>query len=135
MSASQKTCPSARAEPGAILLGIMGPDGRIKPLRTQMRIDADFIAAAETHGPPEARMRFASPCQTTGCTQWANGGCGVVEKVLSHLAVPEVSDAALPPCLIRATCRWFSQRGGRACTVCDLVVTDQAQAQTLAAAE
>ncbi len=70
-------------------------------------------------------MRFAAACQTTGCTQWTGGGCGVVEKVLFHLAVPQTADAPLPPCLIRATCRWFSQQGARACGVCDLVVTDQ----------
>lgn len=71
-------------------------------------------------------MRFAAPCLTTGCTQWSKGGCGVVEKVLVHLALPDAAGAALPPCLIRATCRWFSQRGARACAVCDLVITDQA---------
>ena len=121
-----KTCPSARCEPGAVLLGVAGSDGRIKPLRTALRIDQYFVDAARKLGSPEARMRFAAPCQTTGCTQWSKGGCGVVEKVLSHLAVPDATDAALPPCLIRATCRWFSQRGARACSVCDLVITDQA---------
>jgi hypothetical protein len=125
MEADAKTCPSARGAPGAILLGVVGSDGRVKPIRTPIIVDADFVRAASEHGPPEARMRFASPCQTTGCQQWSRGGCGIVEKVLSHLAVPDLPTGALPPCTIRGTCRWFSQRGARACSVCDLVVTDQ----------
>ena len=117
-----QTCPSAPAQPGAILLGLRQADGRIAPLRTAMRIDADFIAAAARHGPPEARMRFASPCLEGGCTQWTGHSCGVVARVLAEIAPPPT--ASLPPCLIRATCRWHAERGGAACAICDRVVTD-----------
>jgi len=31
----------------------------------------------------------------------------------------------LPRCVIRGTCRWYSQRGTDACRACVYVVTDQ----------
>ncbi len=122
------TCPSARAEPGALLLGIRGPEGRIVPLRTAMMLDAEDLAEARRHGAPEARMRFAGACQRGGCAQWTGHRCGVIAKVLDHLSVPGIAPQApaLRPCLIRATCRWFAEEGASACGVCDLVVTDQA---------
>ncbi len=118
-----RTCPSARAEPGAVLLGVIGAHGRMKPLRTAMAVDADFVARAARAGPPEARMRFANACVKGGCAQWTGLHCGVIERVLTHLGTPPAPET-LPPCLIRATCRWFAERGGAACGVCDLVVTD-----------
>lgn len=120
-----QTCPSAPAELGALLLGMVGPAGRVVPLRTALTVDGDFVAAAAAAGPPEARMRFAGACREGGCAQWTGDRCGVIARVLDHLCPPESPAAALPPCLIRATCRWFSERGPAACGVCDLVVTDQ----------
>ena len=118
-----RTCPSARADPGALLLGLVGTEGRTVPLRTAMVVDAEFIARAAEHGPPEARMRFANACVKGACAQWTGHHCGVIERVLSHLGTPPAPDA-LPPCLIRASCRWFAERGGAACGVCDQIVTD-----------
>ncbi|MBI1218343.1 MAG: hypothetical protein GC186_07325 [Rhodobacteraceae bacterium] len=127
-----RTCPSAPAEAGATLIGMLGPDGRIHNLRTPLEVDADFLAAAATQGPPEARMRFAGRCVEGQCGQWTGHSCGVIERVLDRLASadgPQVA-AELPPCTIRANCRWFSQSGGTACRACVLVVTDT---RTLAA--
>jgi hypothetical protein len=127
MADDAKTCPSARCNPGASLLGVLGSDGRIKHARTAMTIDADFVARAQAHGPPEARFRFASPCVEGKCEQWSGNACGVVEKVLAHIeaVAPELARDDLPPCTIRQTCRWYSQSGEKACKVCDLVVTGQ----------
>ena len=122
-----RTCPSARCTPGATLLGVLGSDGRIRHLRTAMTVDEDFVAQARAVGPPEARFRFAAPCAQGGCRQWTGSACGVVEKVLAHLqaVAPELPRADVPPCTIRATCRWYAQRGTAACKACDLVVTGQ----------
>ncbi len=120
-----KTCPSSTCTPGNSLIGIRGPDGRIKALRTPLPVTAEFAQEAARSGPPEARMRFASACQTSGCSQWTGTRCGVIDRVLHHLeAVPEVLRTDLQPCAIRATCRWFDQSGATACHGCDLVVTD-----------
>lgn len=125
------TCPSAPASPGAVLLGVKGAEGRIVPLRTRLEVDADFLAAASRQGPPEARMRFASPCQTKGCAQWTGSACGIIQRVLDHLGhlsePPVLSGERLPPCTIRQSCRWFAEQGREACAACDLVVTYQTQ--------
>lgn len=120
------TCPSAPAEPGAVLLGVKGAAGRIVPVRTAMVVDEAFVHSARTHGPPEARMRFAAPCQTKGCAQWTGSQCGVIARVMAHLGADTAAADALPPCLIRGSSRWFREKGGAACGVCDLIVTDQA---------
>ncbi len=122
---ADRTCPSARCEPGAALLGVKGSDGRIANLRTAMPIDAAFIDAARDAGPPEQRMRFASPCATTGCSQWTGERCGVIDRVLDHLKDATVAQReTLPACPIRGTCRWYDQSGASACYACELVVTD-----------
>ncbi len=130
-----RTCPSARCAPGAVLLAVAGPDGRMQPLRTAMTVDADFVAAAAAQGAPEARMRFAAPCATSGCAQWGDGGCSVIGRVLDHLRLPQEAEEPLRPCLIRGDCRWFAQEGARACGPCTMVVTDQAAMRTPVAAE
>ncbi|MDT8854604.1 hypothetical protein RNZ50_06080 [Paracoccaceae bacterium Fryx2] len=123
--AEPRACPSAPAAPGATLLGFLGPDGRISNLRTTLTVDTDFLEEASRHGPPESRMRFAARCQTSGCTQWTGTRCGVIDRALAHLAaLGEEPGTDLPPCTIRATCRWFGQVGATACGACSLIVTD-----------
>lgn len=125
-----RSCPSAPAAPGATLLGVLGADGRIHNLRTSMTVSADFLETAAQDGPVEARMRFAGRCQTTGCTQWAGGRCGVIDKAMAHHDASGTRDSldGLPPCVIRADCRWFHQRGADACGTCTLIVTDTREA-------
>jgi hypothetical protein len=118
------TCPSARAVPGATLIGVLGPEGRVVPMRTAMRIDADFVETASKLGPPEARMRFAGRCHEGGCVQWTGSRCGVIDRVLAHLGPEAEAEVALQPCVIRPTCRWYAQSGRTACTGCAYVVTD-----------
>ncbi|KMW59240.1 hypothetical protein AIOL_004221 [Candidatus Rhodobacter oscarellae] len=118
------TCPSARAAPGAKLIGTLGADGRVKPLRTPLEVDADFIARAKRQGEPEARMRFAAPCAQGGCGHWTGQACGLIDRVLDHIATlpQDVRAKTLPPCTIRGDCRWYHQTGAEACRSCDLVV-------------
>jgi hypothetical protein len=121
-----RSCPSAPAAPGSTLLGVLGADGRIHNLRTAMTVDQDFLDAAGSRGPVEARMRFAGRCQTSGCAQWTGTRCGVIDRAMAHLeAAQDLPDAtSLPPCVIRTDCRWFDQRGPAACATCSLIVTD-----------
>lgn len=126
MSGPEKSCPSARCAPGNLLLGVKGADGHVKHLRTALPIDEGFVETASSVGKPEARMRFASRCATSGCKQWTGSRCGVIDHVLEHLEQTDIPLArSLPPCPIRGTCRWFSQTGDQACRACSLVVTDQ----------
>ena len=126
-------CPSAPAEPGAGLLGVLGPDGRIHNLRTPMQVDESFLKVAKTSGAPEARMRFSGRCQTSGCSQWTGTRCGVIDRAMKDMGHAGVSPTAeLPPCTIRGTCRWYDQAGARACGTCALIVTDTRQVSVAA---
>jgi hypothetical protein len=121
-----KSCPSAPAAPGNTLLGMLGPDGRIHNMRTAMAVDQAFVERASQQGPPEARMRFAGTCVTSGCKQWTGTRCGVIDRAMRDIEAAggaAVSDS-LPPCTIRATCRWFRQIGADACAACTLIITE-----------
>jgi hypothetical protein len=122
-----RSCPSAPAAPGARLLGLLGPDGRVHNLKSVMTVDAGFLEAAAEAGPVEARMRFASRCQTSGCAQWTGSRCGVIDRALAHIeaVLPVAEGWPLPPCTIRQDCRWFAQTGVKACGACSYIVTDR----------
>ena len=127
-----RLCPSSRAEAGAVLLGIVSPDGKIAYLTPQMRISADFVETSRQGRSPEKRFRFSGPCVEGNCAQWTGTRCGVIDAALEnadsmHLRAnsPDaVSDQLLPNCSIRQRCRWFSQHGRQACRVCPYIITD-----------
>jgi hypothetical protein len=123
-------CPSARCEEGASLLGIVQGDGTVAFTPDELTIDAAFVAAARRGRKPEARFRFASPCQRRRCAQWTGERCGVVDAVLRGIADSGLEIAgSLPACSIRAHCRWFRQSGAEACRACAFVVTELADAE------
>jgi hypothetical protein len=124
MPASPALCPSARCEPGALLLGIVLPNGRIGYTRERIAVDDEFVQIARQGRAPEKRFRFSSPCVQGACRQWSAGRCRVIDDVVAEL---ESSQGAqiLPECTIRPACRWFLQRGAAACRVCPLVITDR----------
>lgn len=123
-------CPSARCEPGALLLGVVQDDMRLAHLPQPLTIDAAFVAAATAAGSPEQRFRFADTCVEGRCKQWTGSACGVIESILDHLGPEARAETRLPRCAIRPRCRWYHQRGGAACQACVLVVTDNAACQT-----
>jgi hypothetical protein len=120
-----RTCPSARCEDGAVLLGIVATDGTLAYVRPQLIIDEDFVEAARRGRTPEARFRFAQPCVEDRCGQWNGNRCGLIDRIVASSTVvmsEGQSPASLPDCSIRPSCRWFAQRGANACAVCPLVV-------------
>ena len=123
------SCPSSKCETGAKLIGIVGEDGRVGHLATALTVDADFARkAAAQHNdgvPAERRFRFSGRCEEARCKQWTGSACGVIDRVMNHLEHLGIeTDDRLPPCTIRADCRWYSQRGNEACRACVFVVTD-----------
>ncbi len=116
-------CPSARAEPGATLIGVIGVDGRVAYLKTALEIDQDFIDEAAKDGPPEERFRFAGSCVEGRCVQWNAGRCGVLDGVVPFLGTGD-AEAPLQPCVIRGACRWYRQDSASACRICPGVITD-----------
>jgi hypothetical protein len=98
-------------------------DGAVAFLDHRRVVDDFFVKLAHEGRTPEKRFRFADSCVKNGCRQWGNGRCGVIDRVLA--ANPDYPNAEeLPPCSIRAECRWHLQWGARACGVCPLIVTD-----------
>ena len=125
MTRDQKLCPSGRALPGSVLLGVVGADGRVGYVRPELVVDQEFIDRAEAAGALEERFRFAEPCVEHHCGHWSGGCCqlvGQVERAVEPREQTRVTLATLPRCAIRSRCRWFEQRGAEACRVCPLVL-------------
>lgn len=123
-TSDQHLCPSAPAAEGAILLGVVGPDGELGYVQPLIEIDAEFLDLARERGRPEERFRFSSPCVEAQCGYWTGSACGVIEQVLSARDEGHISPAEdLPHCMIRRSCRWYAQSGSEACLVCPFVVT------------
>jgi len=116
-------CPSARMNEGAILVGIVLQDGQVAFSLDRLTVNREFLLNARQGRSPEKRFRFGDVCVKSGCLQWTDDGCGVVENVLGAVSASgEITE--LPNCSIRSQCRWYFQRGSDACQVCSLVVTD-----------
>ena len=124
--APKALCPSSRCTLGAILLGLVQSNGTIGFLKQRRMVDEFFVNLAHEGRQPEKRFRFADTCVKSGCLQWGNGRCGVIDRVLA--ANPDYKGSQqLPACSIRTNCRWYSQWGARACGVCPMIVTDLRQ--------
>jgi hypothetical protein len=121
-------CPSAPADEGATLLGIVGPSGEIGYVSPLIQIDETFLNAAAGGRPLEERFRFSQPCVEAKCGFWNGSGCNVIEHVLEQESpAPASSALRIPRCSIRPNCRWFHQRGLAACRACRFVVTKVSQ--------
>jgi hypothetical protein len=123
MDAERLSCPSARCQPGAQVLGVVQPDGTVEYLRHAIPVDAQFVQIASRGRSPEQRFRFSDTCAEGACGQWNGERCTVIDNVLAHL--PGTTErVSIPRCGIRATCRWYRQNGAEACASCSLVVTE-----------
>jgi hypothetical protein len=123
MDSEQVLCPSSRCQDGAILLGIVLPNGQVALSSERLVIDEEFVRIAHEGRAPEKRFRFASPCVKAGCQQWSGERCGVIDSVMESVGT-QSDEMSLPDCSIRSACRWFRQSGGAACAVCPEVITD-----------
>ncbi|NMM49826.1 hypothetical protein [Marinigracilibium pacificum] len=110
------------AKPGAKLFGIVNTNGFIDYLKATIEIDETFVEEAAKGRPPEQRFRFAGNCAKNGCKQWngKKGACGLIDNIIEFNDNRDVKD--LNPCAIRERCRWFAQRGARACSNCNDVI-------------
>ena len=118
------TCPSARCEEGAVVLGVIGSIGVVGYISPALPVPAEFAELVRRRGLPERRFRFGAACQEEGCQNWSEGRCGVIEDALRVArGIHELRTRAesLPRCSIRRSCRWFAQRGPDACSICPLL--------------
>ena len=126
-----KTCPSAPAEPGSTLLGIVTGSGQVAYLTPNIPVTSELLDELSQSGIPiENRMRFACTCMESGCIQWSNdsekGRCGLADRAIEALSITSgLNDS--PNCGIRSTCRWFAQHQTKACAACPEVIRRPAE--------
>jgi hypothetical protein len=116
-------CPSAQPEmEGSRVLGVVGgtPEApELAYLNQYLPVTEKLIASTQPVKPTQV-MRFAAPCQEKACCHFDGTNCNLVIRIVQIL--PAVTEA-LPPCLIRQTCRWYQQEGRHACQRCPQIVT------------
>jgi hypothetical protein len=116
-------CPSA--QPGMRdprLIGVVTFDEgvpRIAYLNEAVPVTEELLSSAEPAEPREV-FRMAAHCEELRCTHFNGTKCKLATRIVQIL--PAVVDA-LPACLIRASCRWYTQEGKPACLRCPQVVT------------
>lgn len=120
------TCPSAPAEPGSNLLGVVVAPGQVAYVNPSVPVTRELLDDFARRGVAvENRLRFSCICREHACKQWDGeagaGRCGLVDRAVSALAITQGLDD-LPACGIRGTCRWFAQRGRLACAACPEII-------------
>jgi hypothetical protein len=118
-----KLCPSA--QPGMDNCRVLGviqhdaPKPMVLYLKEPVTATADVLAMAAPLRPTEV-FRLSATCATHNCPHFDGADCQLATRIVK-MRPPVVE--ALPPCLIRKDCRWFSQEGGAACLRCPEVST------------
>jgi hypothetical protein len=129
MSGKNLMCPSSTCEEGAVLLGMILPDGTVAYAAERKVVTPQLVQIMRDRGEAERKFRFGGKCVKGGCKQWTGDRCGVIDRVTAHVGGDDdvqqrLRDNDLPECTIRDECRWFEQSGALACASCSLVVTD-----------
>ncbi|WP_158822080.1 hypothetical protein [Granulicella sp. S156] len=116
-------CPSAQPSMlGAVIHGVVdAASGKIQHLSTPEPVTPELLAMTAPLLPTQV-LRISAPCQGGACGHFNGTACTLVDRIVQ---IMPASDSSLPYCAIRATCRWFSQRGKAACMRCDQIVTDE----------
>ena len=118
-----KLCPSA--QPGmdnCNVLGVVqhdGPRPMLLYLQAPVPATPDVLAMVAPLKPTEV-FRLSATCAEHQCPHFDGADCQLATRIVEGL--PPVVDA-LPPCVIRKECRWFSQEGGAACMRCPEITT------------
>ena len=116
-------CPSAQPEmDGSMAFGVIdgtAEEPRVRWIEKPVPVTGDLLTLT---GPVPATqvLRIAAPCQEKACCHFDGTDCRLATRLVQLM--PAVS-ASLPPCRIRADCRWFVQEGSAACYRCPQIVT------------
>jgi hypothetical protein len=88
-------------------------------LNRRVAATPEVLAMAAPLKPTEV-FRLSATCAEHGCPHFDGADCRLATRVVQIL--PAAVDA-LPPCLIRRDCRWYSQEGQAACKRCPEITT------------
>ena len=117
-------CPSAKCEPGALLIGRVKKDNSVVFALEPREVTEVFVDQAAKGRKAEERFRFANSCVKGGCLQWKNGNCSIVDTTIQILN-NYVKNEYIQDCPIRSECRWHFQSGNKACRICSFVTTER----------
>lgn len=121
-------CPSAQpAMTDAQVLGVVSHDGdgpRVAYLNEFVAVTDELLALSAPSRPGEV-FRLAARCEASRCTHFDGERCALATRIVTML--PEVTER-LPPCAIRANCRWYQQEERAACMRCPQIVTHNLRA-------
>ena len=117
-------CPSAPAwsedaEVFGVVLGTAAAP-RVQYLDAPVPVSAELLGALGDSRPGEV-LRVRSPCAKSACVHYSGQHCRLAERIVAQ---PLEGDTRLPPCSIRASCRWFAEQGKRACMRCPELATE-----------
>jgi hypothetical protein len=121
---AELVCPSAQPDMhGAVAFGVVlgsAREPRLMHIEQPVPVTETLLALS---GPVPATevFRFAAPCAGRACKHFDGQDCKLVERIVQIL--PRVT-GDLPPCAIRAECRWWRQEGKSACFRCPQIVTE-----------
>jgi hypothetical protein len=126
----QTLCPSAQPDwEGSQAIGVVGGSAdapQVAYLSEPQPVTEALLDLARPVTPAEV-FRFSAPCACSGCGHFSSeeSKCRLAQKIVRW--APVVVEK-LPPCPIRADCRWWQQEGRAACMRCPQVVTDRFEA-------
>jgi hypothetical protein len=126
-SSSAKTeplCPSAQPTmTESVVFGIVAgtvEQPQLTHLVKPQPVTEELLALAHPVNPTEI-FRFAAPCAKSACQHFDGSQCRLATRIVEGL--PAVVEQ-LPPCPIRASCRWWQQEGKAACMRCPQIATE-----------
>ena len=117
-------CPSAQPEMsdcvafGAVCGTVEVP--QLVHFTEPQPVTDELLALSQPVRPTEV-FRFAAPCAGNECRHFDGQDCSLVTRVVQILPL---AASTLPPCSIRADCRWWQQEGKAACLRCPQIVTE-----------
>jgi hypothetical protein len=99
----------------------MGTDAepRVAYLERDVVVDEQTLEQLGGLHPTEV-FRYSARCEEERCSHFDGIRCTLASRVRRSL---KPVTASLPPCSVRATCRWFTQEGREICLRCPQVLT------------
>lgn len=114
-SETTRFCPSTDLSESTHVLGVRGPDGRVKFFNDLLPLP---VVARDQYAFEDLRhqVRLTGRCIQNACSYWS-GLC-----TLGQSLVELSKETAEIDCAIKSNCRWFSENGPQICSVCEFVM-------------